>query len=147
MFQVSIVFITFVFMEFIAWATHKYVMHGFLWYLHEDHHVPSNKQFQKNDSFALIFAIPSASLIILGSVYSNEIMLYSGFGILAYGLAYLFVHDIFIHRRIKIFSATKNKYFKAIMHAHRLHHAKQEKENCEYFGMLFVPLSVFKSLK
>ena len=97
MFQVSIVFITFVFMEFVAWATHKYVMHGFLWYLHEDHHVPSNKQFQKNDSFALIFAIPSASLIILGSVYSNEIMLYSGFGILAYGLAYLFVHDIFIH--------------------------------------------------
>ena len=86
-------------------------------------------------------------MIILGSVYSNEIMLYSGFGILAYGLAYLFVHDIFIHRRIKIFSATKNKYFKAIMHAHRLHHAKQEKENCEYFGMLFVPLSVFKSLK
>ena len=41
MFQVSIVFITFVFMEFVAWATHKYVMHGFLWYLHEDHHVPS----------------------------------------------------------------------------------------------------------
>ena len=147
MFQVSIVFITFVCMEFIAWATHKYVMHGFLWYLHEDHHVPSNKQFQKNDFFALIFAIPSASLIILGSVYSNEIMLYSGFGILAYGLAYLFVHDIFIHRRIKFFSSSKTRYFKAVLHAHRLHHVNREKENCKYFGMLYVPRSVFKSMK
>ncbi len=25
-------------MEFMAWFTHKYIMHGFLWYLHEDHH-------------------------------------------------------------------------------------------------------------
>ncbi|HCY45426.1 MAG TPA: carotene hydroxylase, partial [Flavobacteriales bacterium] len=25
-------------MEGITWCTHKFVMHGFLWYLHEDHH-------------------------------------------------------------------------------------------------------------
>ena len=30
----------FVLMEMITWLTHKYVMHGFLWYLHEDHHQP-----------------------------------------------------------------------------------------------------------
>ena len=45
--QFLIVLTAFLFMEFAAWATHKYVMHGFLWYLHEDHHVPSDKQFQK----------------------------------------------------------------------------------------------------
>ncbi len=28
----------FLIMEAISWATHKYIMHGFLWYLHEDHH-------------------------------------------------------------------------------------------------------------
>ena len=26
-------------MEAVAWATHKYLMHGLLWRLHEDHHV------------------------------------------------------------------------------------------------------------
>ena len=26
-------------MEFVAWATHKYLMHGLLWKLHQDHHV------------------------------------------------------------------------------------------------------------
>ncbi|MES2862928.1 MAG: beta-carotene hydroxylase, partial [Bacteroidota bacterium] len=34
-----VVFIlTFFMMEFMAWFTHKYVMHGFLWNLHADHH-------------------------------------------------------------------------------------------------------------
>ena len=26
-------------MEFVAWFAHKYIMHGFLWSLHKDHHV------------------------------------------------------------------------------------------------------------
>ena len=30
--------LTFSMMEFMAWFTHKYVMHGFLWKLHADHH-------------------------------------------------------------------------------------------------------------
>ena len=29
---------TFSLMEFMAWFTHKYVMHGILWNLHKDHH-------------------------------------------------------------------------------------------------------------
>ena len=36
-------------MEGITWCTHKFVMHGFLWYLHEDHHQPKYKNlFEKN---------------------------------------------------------------------------------------------------
>jgi len=27
-------------MEFVAWAAHKYLMHGWLWVWHEDHHKP-----------------------------------------------------------------------------------------------------------
>ena len=30
-----VAFFTFLFMEFVAWFAHKYVMHGFLWNLHE----------------------------------------------------------------------------------------------------------------
>ncbi|MEO5646949.1 MAG: beta-carotene hydroxylase, partial [Chitinophagaceae bacterium] len=50
---------TFLTMEGITWLTHKYVMHGFLWYLHEDHHKPGKGFFEKNDAFFLIFSIPS----------------------------------------------------------------------------------------
>ena len=141
------IFITisaFVGMEFIAWAAHKYVMHGFLWFLHKDHHVLTGKPLQKNDSFALIFAIPSALGFILGSLYNNNILFYTGLGILFYGIAYLFVHDIFIHRRIKVFAKPNNTYLKAVLFQHRKHHANENKEDGEFFGMLFVSL---KSLK
>jgi beta-carotene 3-hydroxylase len=36
--NIIIVALTFLAMEFMAWFTHKFVMHGFLWYLHKDHH-------------------------------------------------------------------------------------------------------------
>ena len=144
MFEFIIVIVAFVGMEFAAWATHKYLMHGPLWFLHEDHHVLTGKPLQKNDSFALIFAIPSASGFIFGSIYQNDILFFSGLGILLYGIAYLFVHDIFIHRRIKIFTKPKNSYLRAVLYEHRKHHANEQKENGEFFGMLFVS---FKSLK
>ena len=38
-------------MEGISWCTHKYVMHGFGWFLHEDHHQPRYDGFEKNDVF------------------------------------------------------------------------------------------------
>ena len=49
---------TFLFMEFVAWAVHKYIMHGFLWSLHKDHHVVNQENiFQKND-YAQLSCLP-----------------------------------------------------------------------------------------
>lgn len=48
---------SFAFMEFIAWSNHKWVMHGFLWSLHKDHHltdIDGKPALQKNDWFFLI---------------------------------------------------------------------------------------------
>ena len=59
-----ITLITFLIMECVTWLTHKFVMHGFLWYLHEDHHQPKYKSvFEKNDLFFVIFAVPSIEYI------------------------------------------------------------------------------------
>lgn len=52
-----IVLVTFICMEGVTWLTHKYVMHGFLWNLHEDHHQKKEDEFfEKNDAFFIIFA-------------------------------------------------------------------------------------------
>ena len=49
---------TFVIMEGITWFTHKYVMHGFMWYFHEDHHQPKYQNpLEKNDFFFIIFSL------------------------------------------------------------------------------------------
>ena len=132
-------------MEAATWTIHKYVMHGFLWFLHRDHHDHSTKgAFEKNDWFFVIFATPAILLIYLGvsTIYSQ--LLYIGIGITMYGFSYFFVHDIFIHQRLKVLQQTKNPYLKAIRRAHKQHHKHISKENGECFGFLWVPIKYFK---
>lgn len=136
---------TFSFMEFMAWFSHKYIMHGFLWVLHKDHHHKDhNSWFERNDAFFVIYAVVSMSLIMIAS---NTWFWYGwpiGFGIMAYGAAYFIVHDIFIHQRFKMFRNANNWYAKGVRRAHKIHHKHLGKEEGECFGMLFVPLKYFK---
>jgi beta-carotene 3-hydroxylase len=129
---------TFLAMEAVTWATHKWVMHGFLWYLHKDHHEVEPGFFEKNDLFFVIFAIPSMFSIMYGSILHLWWLQAIGFGILAYGLAYFIVHDVIIHQRFKWFSRSKNTYVRAIRWAHKMHHKHLKKEDGESFGMLLV---------
>ena len=104
---------TFLAMEAVTWAAHKWVMHGFLWYLHKDHHEVEPGFFEKNDLFFVIFAIPSMLSIMFGSILHLWWLQAIGFGILAYGLAYFIVHDVIIHQRFKWFSRSKKPQVQA----------------------------------
>jgi beta-carotene 3-hydroxylase len=141
---IIIFFGTFSFMELMAWLTHKYVMHGFLWSVHKDHHRKDHDSwFERNDAFFIFYAIISMSLFYVG----GNIIWYGyplGFGILAYGIAYFLVHDIFIHQRFKIFRNANNWYAKGVRRAHKMHHKHLGKSDGECFGMLFVPFKYFK---
>lgn len=131
---------TFFLMELITWFTHKFIMHGFLWYLHEDHHQPKYPHvFEKNDTFFVIFAIPSILLFYFGLVPSLNFMFFIGLGIFFYGATYFLVHDVLIHQRFKWFKNTKNKFLLGLRKAHKVHHKHLGKENGECFGMLYVP--------
>ena len=144
MMSLFLVVTTFFVMEFVAWFTHKYLMHGLLWNLHDDHH---NKDvtsfFEKNDSFFLIFAIPSFFLILFGTLNNLDYRFWIGIGIAIYGLAYFLVHDVFIHQRFKFFRNSDNFYLRAIRKAHKIHHKHLDKYHGECFGMLLVPLKYF----
>lgn len=141
---IAITLVTFLIMEGITWLTHKYVMHGFLWYLHKDHHQPKYENiFEKNDAFFVIFAIPSIMLFYFGINPELNYLFFIGLGILFYGLAYFFVHDILIHQRIKWFKKTNIKYFQGLRKAHKIHHKHLDKEDGECFGMLNVPKKYF----
>lgn len=135
-------------MEFMAWFTHKYVMHGFLWFLHKDHHQPNpNTFFEKNDSFFLVYAIPSWLCIMLGMMWGNAFSVGLGFGILAYGMTYFLIHDVLIHRRFKWFDKIQNPYFKALRKAHKVHHKNRFKEEGSCFGLLVVPRKFYQEQK
>ena len=141
---ILIFFGTFSVMEFMAWFTHKYIMHGFLWSLHKDHHHKDHDSwFERNDAFFIFYAVVSMRLFYAGTSgwwYGWPL----GLGILVYGIAYFLVHDIFIHQRFKIFRTANNWYAKGVRRAHKMHHKHLGKKDGECFGMLMVPFKYFK---
>lgn len=136
---------TYCFMEFMAWFTHKYVMHGFLWSLHKDHHKKDHDSwFERNDAFFIFYAVVSIGFFLLWKYKGLWAGLPIGLGIFAYGLSYFMVHDIFIHQRFKLFRNANNWYAKGVRRAHKMHHKHLGKKDSECFGMLFVPFKYFK---
>jgi len=143
-----IAIVTFLLMEGITWCTHKFVMHGFLWWLHEDHHNPTNQHtFEKNDAFFLIFAIPAWLCIMLGWQHETWWIVSIGAGITMYGASYFLVHDVIIHQRFKWFSKSNNRYIKTIRWAHKMHHKHKGKHDGESFGLLYAAKKYWDKIK
>lgn len=134
-------------MEAVAWLAHKYIMHGLLWKLHKDHHAPNpDRHLEHNDFFFVIFAVPAIICFAIGfSDFSAPFWI--ALGITLYGIAYFFIHDLFIHQRIKVLRNANSHYFRAIRKAHKVHHKHLNKEDGECFGMLWAPLKYFREVK
>ena len=130
--KICLLIFSFLFMELVAWFTHKYVMHGFLWLIHRDHHLRNHRYLEWNDLFAIIFALPSIILIFLGFPDFNYAF-FIGLGIAGYGLAYFLFHDSLVHGRVKILRGININYFRAILSAHLYHH-----NGMENYGFLFM---------
>jgi beta-carotene 3-hydroxylase len=136
------VVLAFLFMEFTAWFTHKYIMHGFMWFFHKDHHIRDGRKIEWNDIFALIFAIPSIVLIYYGVFKPNSYLLCIGLGIMLYGIAYFLFHDVYVHQRISILKNFSNRYLRATVKAHQEHHNPHAEYN---YGFLIAPIHYYKA--
>lgn len=127
-------------MEGVAYAAHRWVMHGIGWFLHESHHRPRVGPFEWNDLYAVIFAIPSFVLLLGGAQLGWwPGSTWIGAGIAAYGAIYFGFHDVIVHRRIAHRYVPRSNYMKRIVQAHRLHHAVETKHGTVSFGFLWAP--------
>ncbi len=127
-------------MEGVAWAAHRWVMHGPGWFLHASHHAPRAGLFEANDLYAVIFAIPSI-VLLYGGVQAGwwPGFAWIGAGIAAYGAIYFGFHDVIVHRRLAHRYVPRSRYMKRIVQAHRLHHAVESKHGAVSFGFLWAP--------
>jgi beta-carotene 3-hydroxylase len=127
-------------MEGVAYAAHRWVMHGPGWFLHKSHHRPRQGWFELNDLYGLIFAVPSVALIYAGL---NQGWwpgwTWVGAGIAAYGAIYFGFHDVIVHGRIPTRYLPRSPYMKRIVQAHRLHHVVETREGNVSFGFLVAP--------
>jgi beta-carotene 3-hydroxylase len=127
-------------MEWVAWASHKYVMHGFAWNWHRDHHEPHDRVLEKNDRFALFGAGLSIALFGLGSPWilgerAWWPATWLGLGVLGYGIIYTLVHDGLVHQRWFRW-VPRRGYARRLVQAHKLHHATLGKAGGVSFGFL-----------
>lgn len=147
-----IVFATLVTMEFAVAKFHQYIMHGIGWKWHESHHVshepiayssadvktnPPDNRLEKNDLYALVFSLATLLLFIFSAQYSA--IWWIGVGISLYGFLYALMHDVIVHRRLRISWQPRKAYLKRLIKAHNLHHAVRAKDNSVSFGFLYAP--------
>lgn len=120
----------FVAMEGVSYATHRWVMHriGMVW--HRSHHRPSGGGWEANDLFPVFFSVIGFVLFVLA--IGVPVLRPVAIGVTAYGLAYLFVHEVYIHERLP-WRVPSNAYLDHVRDAHALHH----RFGGEPYGMLF----------
>ena len=131
---------TLVAMEGVAYAAHRWIMHGIGWRLHRSHHEPRAGHFEANDWYGAMFAIPSV-LLIWGGLNGGwgDWALVVGAGVSAYGAIYFGFHDVVVHGRVGRVAPPRSAYMKRIVQAHRLHHAVEAKDGGVSYGFLWAP--------
>lgn len=131
--MLALVVLAFVVMEPVAYLLHRFVMHriGMVW--HRSHHRPRQGTFERNDLFPVVLCALTVAAMVVGLVASAfGWLLWSAIGVTAYGMAYLFVHDLYIHRRVERFTWTWTP-LERVREAHRIHHLFSG----EPYGFLF----------
>lgn len=125
-----LVVVAFLGMEAVSYTAHRWVMHGFAMSWHRSHHLPPRGPLERNDLFPVCFSVIGL-LLFIGASLGVGSLWWVGLGVTAYGACYLFVHDVYIHRRLPV-RVPPLRYLEWLRGAHRAHHAS----GAEPYGML-----------
>ncbi|MGH9077513.1 MAG: sterol desaturase family protein [Acidimicrobiales bacterium] len=119
--DVIVAVVAFSAMEPVTYAAHRWVMHGVGWALHRSHHRRRAARFEANDAFPVMFAAVTVAVMAAGALSPSLHLLVSvAVGVTAYGAAYAFVHDVYIHARLGRLPALGP--LERLRDAHAIHH-------------------------
>ena len=121
---------------------HGRIWHGPLWRLHRSHHRPSDSAFELNDSLSVTHAPIAMALILFGCLGApglpREFAFGVGLGMTLFGLAYVIVHDGFIHGRLPCAWLGRFGVMRRIRNAHLIHH----RQNGPPYGLFLGPMAL-----
>lgn len=133
---VVIIAVSFVVMEPVTYLIHRFVFHGAGMVLHRSHHRRwasgrVERFLEANDVFPVVFAAMTVVALVIGfNVDGWSVLVPVCAGVTAYGAAYAFVHDMYIHGRLGPRRA--RPWLDRLAIAHSLHH----RYGGEPYGML-----------
>jgi beta-carotene 3-hydroxylase len=109
-------------------AVHRWVMHGRGWAWHSSHHRSQGRRIEANDLFPMVFAAATIATMAVGAAIEGlAALLWVGVGVTVYGIAYLVVHDLFIHARLGRLPGARSRYVRWVAAAHAVHHRSGRK--------------------
>lgn len=127
----------FVGMEAVSYAAHRWVMHGPGMRWHASHHAPPTGRWERNDLFPVCFsAVGVGAFALAASGVLPGWVWWAAAGVTAYGVAYLVVHELFIHCRLRV-RVPELGYLQWLRESHLAHHV----DGGEPFGMLLPLMS------
>ncbi len=110
---------------------HGRIWHGPLYGIHRSHHPGpevGKRWLEFNDVFSLVHAAPAAAALYFGwAVFTGPAAVVAvgvGLGLVAYGLAYMVVHDGLVHGRLPVGFLGRWRYFRRLRAAHEVHHRR-----------------------
>jgi beta-carotene 3-hydroxylase len=119
---VLVAFAAFVGMEGVSYLLHRFVMHGPGWRVHADHHTSSASGFQRNDLYPASFSLLAIALFVAGTTApAVRLLVAAGTGMTLYGVAYFYVHEVYVHRRLPL-PRRRWAYLVWLERRHRIHH-------------------------
>ena len=120
-------------MEPLTYLAHRRLMHGSGYAWHRSHHAPGAHGWERNDLFPVVFAAATVAVMAVGTFVDGlHVLVPITVGVTLYGISYLLVHDVFIHRRIPLLPRHLGP-FDRLREAHRIHHLY----GGEPYGFLF----------
>jgi len=109
-------------MEPVTTLAHRVVFHGFAMGWHRSHHLPPRRVLEANDLFPVVFSAVTIAVLSIGVwVGAGSVLVPVGIGVTAYGVAYLVVHDLVIHRRVP-WLPVSDRVGRRLREAHNVHH-------------------------
>lgn len=134
-----VVIAVFFLMEVVAWASHRWIMHGWGWAWHQSHHAPRTGLFETNDLYAVVGSVVGFGLFLTAYLTQSWVIYAVASGVTLYGLAYEIFHDGLVHQRWPFRWVPRGGYLRRLIQAHRLHHAVMTRGGAVSFGFLIPP--------
>ncbi len=121
--SILVALVAFLLMEPVAYLAHRFVMHGVGSGWHRGHHRTRRTPFEANDLYPVVMAAVTIVAFAAGSAVPGLGGLTAvAAGVTLYGAAYLYVHDICIHRRLPWVPVPGGRWMRRVREAHRIHH-------------------------
>jgi beta-carotene 3-hydroxylase len=120
-------------------AVHRWIMHGRGWRWHRSHHRSQGRGIEANDLYPVVFAAATVATMAFGAAIDGlAALVWVGVGVTGYGIAYLVVHDLFIHERLGRLPGGRSRYVRWVTAAHARHH----RSGREPYGFLLPRVTV-----